>query len=114
MHTLVISLRREERDIDNQAGMLGNHDRRSENTGNVVGTDSSLEHRIPTRNRNSPEPRFLPDLCPVAKVFIAAPNVIDQDIQTVLLSVDTSKYRFNCRFRDSLQLRGQLYRQEIS
>jgi len=88
-HALVVALRGPVGDVDDQAGALGDHHRRREDAGNVVRSAAGIEHLIPAGERGVPEPLLVPELRAVVEVLVAAPDVVDQDVESALLPLDS-------------------------
>src|SRR5579883_1286319 len=54
-----------------------------------------LEHGVPARQRHRPEAGFLPELRAVPEVFVAAPDVVDEDVQWPMVRRDPREERLH-------------------
>ena len=77
-----VLLRCPERDVDDQPAPLRDHRRRGELTGAVVRPNAGAEHRIPPPERLFPEWPGPRELAVVDHALVAAPHVVDQDVDS--------------------------------
>src|SRR5262249_48357741 len=68
------------RDVHDQSMPLGDHCRRGKLAGVVMRSDACGEHRVPTRDSLLPEWFWPGENATLYHVLVAAPHVIDQDI----------------------------------
>jgi len=88
-YAAVVFLRREEGDIHDQAGSFLYHQRCCQGAAEIVRPHSRLEHGLPARERHCPEALLRPECRAVPEVLVAAPYVVDKDVEASVVGGDS-------------------------
>jgi hypothetical protein len=73
------------RDVDNEAATASDHACRGKLAGVIVRADTGAEHRVPPPQRLLPERLHPGELAVVHHPLVAAPYVVDEDVDGVVL-----------------------------
>src|SRR6185437_12261002 len=92
-----ILLRGPELNVHDESAAAGNHHRRGEATGHVMRAHAGLEHRVPTPERLLPELARPRELAVLHHVFVAAPDIVDENVEPAVLARDAVKNGTNLR-----------------
>src|SRR4029453_18253260 len=77
-------------DVHDQPAARLDHQRGGQHRGEGRGTEASLEHQVPMSPLHLPERRLI-----VERELVAAPGVVDEQIETALLGADPPEQRLD-------------------
>src|SRR5437868_3321996 len=94
-HITDMFLRCPERNVDDETAALCDHYLRGVSAGDISGTHASRKHRVPAPERLLPEGQRPCELAVLDHLLVAAPDVINENVQTTLLFTHSLKHRLD-------------------
>src|SRR5437764_2987287 len=94
-HVADVFLRCPERNVDDETAALSDHHLRGVSAGDISGAHASGEHRVPAPERLLPEGPRPRKLAVLDHLLVAAPDVINENVQATLLFTHSLKHRLD-------------------